>query len=923
MIYHIFEFLLYAGVNRLKLHKAHVISHSHWDREWYMPFELHRLKLTDMMDQLIELLERQEGFESFHLDGQTIILDDYLAIRPEQEERLRRLVQAGKLIIGPWYVLQDEFLTSGEANVRNLMIGRRDAERFGAAALIGYFPDSFGNMGQAPQLLVQAGIRTAVFGRGVKPTGANNQVFDGASFESPFSEMWWKSPDGSSVLGILFANWYNNGMEIPTDPEEARLYWKARTAKAEAYASTRHLLFMNGCDHQPVQADLAAALATAREVCPDMEFIHSNFVDYVEAVRAELPDDLATVEGELRSQRTDGWGTLVNTASARVYIKQANQLGQTLLEKVAEPLAAWAARYGAAYPHAKLEYAWRKLMQNHPHDSICGCSIDEVHREMMTRFDQSRQVAQAIAASAARELADQFDTSAFAGHAGAIPFVVFNTSGWERSGTVEIELETDRRDIDYSRVKELTSELKGLPSPEGTVVNDRGEAISASVVDLGFRFNYDLPDARFRIPYYARRLRISLQVSDIPRLGAALFALVPGAGAAAAGTPDPNDSTLENERIHVLVHSDGSWTMTDKLTGRLYPHLGAYEDVGDIGSEYTFRQPEGEAPCTTLGVGASVTCLERSDRRTVVEIVHSWSVPAGADDRLAEESRSLTSIPDRQAQRRSDEAPLEIRTTLTLDAGAQGVAVRTSFDNKATDHRLRVLFPSGTDTDVHRVDSVFEVAVRANSPAPEWTNPSNCQHQQAFVEIGDRRGGLTIANRGLNEYEVLRDPSNTVAITLLRAVSELGDWGVFPTPDAQCLGEHTCEYTVIPHAGGSDRERSFHLAYQSQVPWTAVQTGVHPGPLRSGDSLLRWSSASAALTGVKAGREDNSLVMRWFNMTDAPSELELDCPDKAVWNRSNILEELLAPVEASGSGGATVEVRPYEILTLCLKPELE
>ncbi|WP_370452243.1 alpha-mannosidase [Cohnella sp. AR92] len=916
----------------MKPYKAHVISHSHWDREWYMPFELHRLKLTGLMDQLIELLERNEGFESFHLDGQTIILEDYLAIRPEQEERIRQLVQAGKLIIGPWYVLQDEFLTSGEANVRNLMIGHRDAAKFGSVTRIGYFPDSFGNMGQAPQLLTQAGIRTAVFGRGVKPTGANNQVVDGASFESPYSEMWWRSPDGSSVLGILFANWYHNGMEIPTDPEEARRYWQDRLAKAGQYASTRHLLFMNGCDHQPVQADLADALATAREVCPDTEFIHANFVDYIEAVREEIPDNLATVEGELRSQRTDGWGTLVNTASARNYIKQANQLGQTLLEKVAEPLASWAAQYGSAYPHAQLEYAWRKLMQNHPHDSICGCSVDEVHREMMMRFDQSRQVAQAIAESASRELAALFDTSVFAKFNGAIPFTVFNTSGWERSGTVEIELETDRREVDYALVKELAAELRGLPSLEGVVLNDRGDAVSASVIDWGFQFNYDLPGDRFRVPYYARRLRIALQVSDIPRLGAALFAFVPqqrvidqeeaapNVKAAEAIAPHP---TLENDRIHILVHSDGSWTLTDKLSGRIYPHLGVYEDVGDIGSEYTFRQPEGEEPRTTRGVTATITSLERSDRRTVVEIVHAWSIPAGADERLLEEIRSLTPITERQAQRRQDEVPLVIRTTLTLDAEAQGVAVRTSFDNQAADHRLRVLLPSGIDTDLHRVDSVFEVAVRPNKPAAEWTNPSNCQHQQAFVEIGDGQGGLTIANRGLNEYEVLRDESNTVAITLLRAVGELGDWGVFPTPEAQCLGEHNCEYVVIPHAGGSDRERSFQLAYQSQVPWTAVQTGVHPGPLQSGDSLVSWQSVSAALTAVKARQEDGALVMRWFNMTDASSELRLSSPGNAVWHRSNILEETLVPVEASRDGGLAVDVQPYEIVTLCLKSKRE
>ena len=124
------------------------------------------------------------------------------------------------------------------------------------------------------------------------------------------------------------------------------------------------------------------------------------------------------MRGELRSQRTDGWSTLVNTASARVYLKQMNQVGQTMLEKVAEPLAAFAHAGGQGqYPHHLLKYAWKTLMQNHPHDSICGCSVDEVHREMVTRFDKSRHVAETIVDDSKHAVAAAVDTSAFAGSA--------------------------------------------------------------------------------------------------------------------------------------------------------------------------------------------------------------------------------------------------------------------------------------------------------------------------------------------------------------------------------------------------------------------------------------------------------------------------------------------------------------------------
>ncbi|MNC42203.1 Mannosylglycerate hydrolase [compost metagenome] len=208
---------------------------------------------------------------------------------------------------------------------------------------------------------------------------------------------------------------------------------------------------MNGCDHQPLQLDLPEAIATAQALYPEVEFVHSNFPDYLDALNAELEKggesgtlELSSVTGELRSQRTDGWGTLVNTASARVYLKQMNQKGQTLLEKVAEPLASIAGLAGKDYPHHLFTYAWKTLMQNHPHDSICGCSVDEVHREMVTRFDKSRHVAESIIEDSARFIAGAVDTTVFAGAVEAVPFVVMNTTGWSRTGTVSIELDAAR-----------------------------------------------------------------------------------------------------------------------------------------------------------------------------------------------------------------------------------------------------------------------------------------------------------------------------------------------------------------------------------------------------------------------------------------------------------------------------------------------
>ena len=213
---------------------VHIISHSHWDREWYQSFESHRMKLIELVDNILDKAENDPEFGGFFLDGQVIAIDDYLEIRPEKRAQVEKCIREGKVQTGPWYILQDEFLTSGEACVRNLQVGMQEAEQYGAVGNVGYFPDAFGNAGQMPQVLKQAGMDAVVFGRGVKPIGPNNEV-TGGQYESTYSEMMWASPDGTKLPGILFANWYNNGVEIPVDEAEAKV--EAEKEKLEKYTS--------------------------------------------------------------------------------------------------------------------------------------------------------------------------------------------------------------------------------------------------------------------------------------------------------------------------------------------------------------------------------------------------------------------------------------------------------------------------------------------------------------------------------------------------------------------------------------------------------------------------------------------------------------------------------------------------------------
>ncbi|WP_200416083.1 alpha-mannosidase [Virgibacillus salexigens] len=901
---------------------VHIISHTHWDREWYLPYERHHILLVELMDRLLEALENNQGYKSFHLDGQTIMLDDYVQVRPEMKEKLKTYIKEGRIHVGPWYILQDAFLTSSESNVRNLLYGIKDSNDWGGVTKIGYFPDTFGNIGQAPQLLRQAGIHHAVFGRGVKPTGFNNMIQEASSYESPYSEMCWRSPDGSTVIGILFANWYCNGNEIPLDDESAKIYWQSQLKSLEKYASSSQMLVMNGCDHQPVQYNLPEAIQVAKKLYPNIDFKHSNFNDYCKELSSAIPNDVKIIDGELRSQHTDGWGTLVNTASSRIYLKQLNQQNQVLLEKVAEPLASFAWLQGDAYDHDLFEYGWKTLMQNHPHDSICGCSIDDVHREMVTRFEKTRQVAKGMINKSLTFLSGEIDTSMFNKWGkSTIPFVVFNTTGHNRTGVITINLDVVKQYLSEGINKQ---KLKNFSIQDREVLDNHGNILDCQIEDLGIEFDFDLPKDEFRRPYMARRLRLTFEAENIPALGYNSFALVLAEGSANDCVWDSlicNDREMENHYLHVKINPNGSLTVTNKINGQQYNDLCIYEDTGDIGNEYMYKQPSGEKTITTRNIQAKIFVVKDTSFQAEYEIVHEWELPISASTYLHQEQKELVWFTERKSQRVSETITHKITTRVRLEKNSKGVYITTSFNNQAKDHRMRVLFPTDILSDVHYTDSVFEVVKRFNKPAKEWKNPDHSQHQQAFVNISNEKSGLTVSNLGLNEYEILRDGRNTIAITLLRAVGELGDWGYFPTPDAQCLGEHIVSYSIFPHEGEQSRLASYQASYQSQVPWTVNQLGLQTGELPPTYAFIEWESTKVSFTALKVSHTSNDIIFRGFNMAETEAWLSTRMPIGSVQvYRSNILEEELETLSIpTSSSKLVIPVNQNEIVTVGFK----
>src|SRR5713226_3614622 len=436
-----------------------IVPHTHWDREWYQTFQQFRVRLVHAVDKLLDILDRDPQFSHFMLDGQTIVLDDYLEVRPEQEERLKQYTRSGRIQVGPWYLQPDEFLVSGESLVRNLQFGLQRASEFGETMRVGYVPDTFGHIAQLPQILRGFGIDNAVFWRGV---GA----------EAHKSEFYWAAPDGTQVLVIHLADalGYSNARDMPLNPQEFVARVELLTASLLPKATTNTLLFMNGSDHLEPQDGLPETIEAANQqlahINPEHEKILARYghleqnvqvshfeqihvrigtlPQYIEAVRQQIersPDTpLQTLSGEMRSSQYAY--LLPAVLSTRMWIKQQNTATEHLLERWVDPLTTWAWKTGAPYPGGLVRLAWKILLQNHPHDSICGCSIDQVHREISVRFAQSQQIGEGVVAQAMQSLVSATDTRAPfpVTHLSyePIPIVVFNPAPGPRTALAQV-----------------------------------------------------------------------------------------------------------------------------------------------------------------------------------------------------------------------------------------------------------------------------------------------------------------------------------------------------------------------------------------------------------------------------------------------------------------------------------------------------
>ncbi len=870
--------------------EAIVVPHTHWDRAWYLPFERFRLRLVRLTGKLLSILKTDPNFK-FTFDGQTVVLEDVLEIRPDYAPSLRKAVSSGNVMVGPWYILPDEFLVSGEAIIRNLLIGHRIAGRVGGCMKIGYIPDPFGHIAQLPQILNGFDIETFVFMRGMGDEG-----------EELGSEFWWVAADGESKvlahhqitsycnaanLGYV----YENGV-ARMDYERATEHLRHIISIMDRYATTPVYLISNGCDHLEPQPEIPDLLRYLNKNWDDVRFILGTPVDFFEKVRKSRKE-FKTYSGELRGGRYHY--LLPGVFSSRIYLKQANFRCQRLLERWVEPFCA-IAHFLTDHPHPshQITYAWKTLLKNQPHDDICGCSVDEVHREDVIRFQLVEEVGEDLLSDALASIASRIDTSSSAPSDRWSAFAVFNPLGWTRNDTITLTVPKQ-----WLEEKGLFVSDDGSPLPFQVLAADNGNATvlvrAKEVPSLGYRTLYFDHQAG-RTVYWATDVKASGRV-------------------------------IENEFVRVQVQSNGTLTVTDKINGRTLSDLNFLESTEDAGDEYDYSPAENSLTVTTHTVRPQVRLTEKGPVRASLEIRYDFPIP-----------ESL--LPDRKSRsQRKVKCPVVMKVSLL--SGVPRVDFQVTVTNNAKDHRLRAVFPTDIFTDVAKVEEHFHIIERSLTlpEGKDWAQaPVPTNHQEQFVSVDDGVKGVTVINEGLPEYEVAKgDKGVIIYLTLLRSVGWLsrGDFKTrkgnagpsIPTPEAQCQGTHTFRYSLVLHNSNWREAGIIRLATEHNVPLRVVPARrpdqKHPAPsLPVCWSLLSLSPEDLFLTSIKKAEDRDSLIVRFFNANDSDSVSAAVC----LWKKprraftTNMNEDRKGELTLSTNGSICLQVKPWQIVTVELVP---
>jgi mannosylglycerate hydrolase len=876
----------------------HLIAHTHWDREWYLTQAGFLARLVPALDDLIDRLASDPSFRSFLLDGQTVLLEDYLAVRPEQQERISALVRAGRLQVGPWYVLADELIPSGESLIRNLLAGRSDAEALGGRSDVLYSPDAFGHPAVWPALAREFDIQFGVLWRGLG--GEPRQERD---------LYRWTAPDGREILLYhLPPDGYEIGAALPADPETLPPVWAAVRATLVNRAASSQVAVFVGADHHAAHP----AVGRLRDLLADLEpesTVRVSRLDEFFQAAARAPD-LSALHGERRWSYGYTW-TLQGVHGTRAPLKRQHSEAELLLERVAEPLASLAAVQGVNDARPLLRRAWRLLIQSQFHDSICGCTSDAVARRVEARIDDAATLAREISRSNLHVLVGNDPDRAREHPRQAAPrLVLWNPAPRRREGVVVADLTWFRRDVLVGPPGGRRPRHGQAPSP-----SDVAAALGPRPVQLlGWADTTERLDAAHHYPDQDEVTLVRVAFRS-PELGGFGFAELPGADEQGALEPVElvrvSHSRIANGLVEVRVRRNGTVAFRDRRSGAELSGLFGVESGGDVGDTYSYAPPQ---------------------RDRVARLSGPVAVRATAEGPLVGALEVSGRLAAGRAPEDTTPGVVDVRMTLSLHAGSPILRCTLEIDNHASDHRLRLRFPSGVAGAAAVAGGPFG-PVRRNILSGVRHYPGETPVASAPAQRYLVHAGLAILAPGFFEYEVT--PSGDVLVTLLRGIGQLSREDLAtrpghaawpePTPLAQCHGRHRLQLAlcaVKPEdvgAGSVLSELWEDVFLPPRGIWLRQATSLRAPPIE-----VRLEGAGLVFSAIKPAEEGEEIVLRCYNATDSATHgaWHFSPPiARVVRTRADERQAQSLPL---GDGGKVVgfEAGPREIVTILVEPAL-
>lgn len=890
---------------------VHYVLSTHWDREWYQSFQNYRFRLVQLMDRVIAGLEDGRLKGPFQTDGQSVILEDYLEIRPEMRGKIEKLAQEGKLRIGPWYDLPDEFLVSGESIIRNIRLGREIARTFTVEpSHIGFACDLFGHISQLPQLFAGFGIDVAYLWRGINLYGVRNFIWEGADDTKTTCFLFRNG--GYCDYSFRVRDFGNHDDPFDAEARRKRLadYIKEEASETEI----EPVLLFDGADHQEWDIDMYPLVEERMEKPIDGTIVeHVGLDDHAALMRRDKKKIKNSLKGELREPGM--WAhksphQIHGVLSSRAWIKQWNAKCENLLTLWAEPISAYTQlTLGHEYAPGYFDKAWRYLLQNHPHDSICGCSVDEVHEDMKYRFAQSEQIAERIVIDAMDKL-----TACIEGELGEkeIRIGVFNPLPRRFKGVTHLRV---RVPLDYPHFNEFFGfELK----PAFKIYNAEGKEIPYQ------RVAQDMDSFHLRVHYWEASsfdkyndITVALEV-DVPATGYTSLTLKPGEYGVPVRHPAnrgmaTSRRSMENAHLAVSVEANGTLKVTDKATGEVYTDVLAFDDCADIGDGWFHGIPVADQVYISTSCAADVAIVEDGALSTAFRIrVPMW----------------LPKCFDFKSMRRSEErAEVMIDSIVRLRKGARHLEVETTVHNTAKDHRMRVLVSTHVRADQYETDSPFDavrrdVALRDDNHL-HMEMDVEPRPMQAWCAVAKGKRGMAVISTGQYEACVRDADDRAIAMTLFRGTSRTV--GTNGQPEGQLLGDQKFRYWIKPLPGKINRTELFHDGQAIATGLKYAHCGprdlrVHHDPSKPQKKEASFFEIKGDVVCTSSRTVNGGFEVRLFNPNDKPAGADITIYAKPLpYKKAHLVDFESKPVTGEvkyAKGKASTKLGPKKIVTV-------